>query len=194
MEDERWLDIPGFVGVYQISTHGRLKSFKDGPGGRILSNKNAKGDYLSVILRGTDSVRHTRIHRLVAEAFIPNHENLPEVNHIDGNKQNNRVENLEWVTRAQNVRDAIRRNPCMIVGMNFYNQHIRPKPIRQLSADGILLAVYVNSEEARKATGVCQRNILQVASRTEYKPGMTRSQAGGYVWEFVSEGQQQWLK
>jgi hypothetical protein len=71
--------------------------------------------------------------------------------------------------------------------MNHYNKFVRPKIIEQLSFDGSILAEYPNSEEAKKATGVCHRNILQVANQTEYKPGKTRKQAGGYVWRFKDE-------
>lgn len=184
---EIWKDIEGFEGIYQISTKGRLKSFKAVKDGQVLSNKNSKGDYLSVVLQYKGIKKHARIHRLVAEAFIPNPDNKPEVNHIDGNKQNNCVENLEWVTRLENARHAIKSNPNIIRGINRYNKFIRPKTIQQLSLDGILLMEFPNSKEAEKITGVCHRNILQVASGDEYKPGRTRKQAGGYIWRYKDE-------
>jgi hypothetical protein len=183
---EAWKDIPGFEGFYQISNFGRLKSFKKFKEGRILSTKNAKGDYIAVILQGVGkSPRHTRIHRLVAEAFIPNPENKPEVNHIDGNKQNNRVENLEWVTSSENIRHAIKKNPNMVRGMTFYNRVLRPEAVLQFTLDGKFVHKYLNAAEASKATGICHRNITQVAGRTEYKPGKTRKQAGGYIWRYA---------
>ncbi|MFA5382237.1 MAG: NUMOD4 motif-containing HNH endonuclease [Candidatus Micrarchaeia archaeon] len=181
---ELWRDIKGFEGAYQISNRGRLKSFKFIKLGRILSNKNGKGGYLSVVLQCNGKIRCTRLHRLVAEAFIPNSKNKDEVNHIDGNKQNNYVENLEWVTKSENVLHAIKRNPNIIAGINHYNQSIRPKPIWQFTLDGEFIAKHTNSAEAQKATGVCYRNILQVASQDEYKPGLTRKQAGGFVWKY----------
>jgi len=184
---ELWKDIYGFEGVYQISNKGRTKSFKKDKQGRILSNKNQKGDYLAVILQCNHKVRHTRMHRLVAETFIPNPDNKPEVNHKDGNKQNNTVENLEWVTRKENSLDAMQRNPNMLKGMNAYNKFIRPKTIQQFTLDGEYVREYHNSKEASDATGICGRNILQVASETEYKPGKTRKQAGGFIWEFKEE-------
>lgn len=191
---EEWKDIPGFEGVYQISNQGQLKSFKRLNGCRkypvsdnenfILSNKNRTGDYLSVVLRHGDKIRYCRIHALVAEAFIPNCDNKPEVNHKDCNKQNNCVGNLEWVTRRENHDHAVRNNPSLYKSMNYYNRFIRPRIIRQISLSGEFIGEYPNSHEAAKSTGVCQRNILQVANKTEYKPGKTRRQAGGYMWRF----------
>ena len=187
---EVWKDIRGFEGIYKISNFGRIKSFKRVEDGYILSNKNSKNGYLSVVLINTNNkkIRYTRIHRLVAEAFIPNPENKREVNHIDGNKQNNLISNLQWATSSENIRHAIKLNPNMIYGMNQYNKEMRPNPIYQYSLDGKFLREYINSAEASKSTGVCRRNILQVASRDEYKPGKTRKQAGGYIWTFKDEG------
>lgn len=181
---ETWKDIKGFEGIYQISNMGRVKSFKADPNGRILSIKNSKGDYLNIVLCHGNKRRSVKVHRLVAEAFIPNPDNKPEVNHKDGNKQNNRVENLEWVTRIENQRHALAHNPNILKGMVQYNRYIRPRTIQQFTMDGRFVAEYANSTEAEKATGVCQRNILQVAGREEYKPGKIRKQAGGYIWRF----------
>jgi len=181
---ELWKDVKGFEGIYQVSNKGRLKSFKASKDGRILSNKNHKGGYLSVVLVCKSRMKSTRMHRLVAEAFLPNPENKPEVNHKDGNKQNNRVENLEWVTRKENHRHALKHSPNMLRGMRKYNRFIRPKTIQQFSLDGKLLREFPNAMEAGRITGVCHRNILQVANKDEYKPGKTRKQAGGFVWRF----------
>lgn len=182
---EIWRDIRGFEGIYQISNKGRLKSFKDKKDGRILSNKNSKGGYLSAVLCYKNRpTRSDKIHRLVAEAFIPNPGNKPEVNHIDGDKQNNHVENLEWVSRKENARHAIAHNPNILMGMNRFNRYIRPNKIQQLTLGGRLIAEYFNAQEAGKSTGVCSRNILQVAGKEEYRLGKTRKQAGGFVWKF----------
>lgn len=181
---ETWKDIKGFEGIYQISNMGRVKSFKADPNGRILSIKNSKGDYLNIVLCHGNKRRSVKVHRLVAEAFIPNPDNKPEVNHKDGNKQNNRVGNLEWATRIENQRHALALNPNILKGMVQYNRYIRPRTIQQFTMDGRFVAEYANSTEAEKATGVCQRNILQVANRDEYRPGKTRRQAGGYIWRF----------
>lgn len=109
------------------------------------------------------------------------------VHHIDGNKQNNAVTNLEIITVKEHARKTMEQNPHYIDGMNNYNKYERPKRIRQYTLDGHFLAEYVNGKVASRFTGVCRRNILQVATKKEYKPGKTRSQAGGYVWRFADE-------
>ena len=167
---EIWENVEDFEGIYQISNHGRLKSFKAAADGRVLSNKNRKGDYLAVVLQANGKTKHTRMHRLVAECFIPNIFGGNEVNHRDGNKQNNHVDNLEWVTRSENALHARIHNTNILGGMNFYNRYIRPKRIVQLTLDHNHVAEYYNSKEAADKTGVCQRNIMQVASKDEYKP------------------------
>lgn len=100
---EFWKDIRGYEGIYQISNLGKIKSLhRDCTKGRILNPAKNNRGYLRLGLSGNGKVRYDSVHRLVAEAFIPNPKNLPEVNHIDGNKLNNRVENLEWVTKGEN--------------------------------------------------------------------------------------------
>jgi hypothetical protein len=181
---EIWKDVKGFEEIYQVSNLGRIRSFARNPRGVILSLKNKTGWYLTTNFCYRGIRKTVRVHRLVAEAFVPNPHNKPEVNHKDGNKQNNRADNLEWVTRAENHRHALALNPDMTKGMIKYNRFIRAKIVQQFTLDGRYVAEYRNSAEAARATGVCQRNILQVANHDEYKPGKTRSQAGGYIWRF----------
>ena len=100
MSNEIWKGIKGFDGRYQVSTWGRVK----GVNGRILKPYVNHNGYLKVGLMKDGADHKKRVHRLVAEAFIPNHLNLPEVNHIDGNKRNNSVTNLEWVDGEMNRR------------------------------------------------------------------------------------------
>lgn len=184
---ERWVDVQGWEGLYQVSNKGRLKSFKDKSNGRILSNKNKTGWYFNVVLckKGRKD-KSVKLHRLIAEAFIENPEHKPQVNHKDGNKQNNLAQNLEWVTPKENIRHAIKFNPNMIRGLNKWNKVIKPKRVVQKLRSGKVLGVFLNCIEASKKTGVCSRNIHQVAAKTEYKPSLTRKQAGGFVWEFLN--------
>ena len=186
---EIWKDVKEFEGYYQISNFGRLKSFKVDNAGKILKLTNRNGDYFSVVLCGIGKKnKSTRIHRLVAEAFIPNPENLPEINHIDGNKQNNCVDNLEWVTRQENLIHSMTvLHPKQNDGMIYYNQHIRPKPIVQMNMNGQIIAEFESAEIASRQTGVCSRNILQMANKTPYKKDHLRKSAGRYKWAFKSE-------
>ena len=102
---EEWKDIEGFEGFYQVSNLGRVKSLGGWCGTakrkeKIRATHLTHDGYVKVRLihRGKDKTK--RVHRLVAEAFIPNSENEETVNHLDGNKQNNVVSNLEWVNRT----------------------------------------------------------------------------------------------
>ena len=103
--EEEWKDVKGFEGLYQISNYGRIKSLRFN---KVRLMKPFIKSYYMVELC-VNSVRKTfMVHRLVAEAFIPNPENKPQVNHIDGNKLNPRVDNLEWCTPSENLKHAYR--------------------------------------------------------------------------------------
>ena len=100
--EEIWRDIDGYEGLYQVSNKGRVKSLKYGKE-RILRPGWKTGGYLFVILCKNGNQSKQRIHRLVAQAFIPNPNNKPQVNHLDENKKNNCVDNLEWATAKENT-------------------------------------------------------------------------------------------
>lgn len=103
---EIWKPVAECNGEYYVSSHGRVKSLKFGKE-RILKPSLSGNRYLSVDLWYLNKKRKVQnIHRLVALTFIPNPDNKPEVNHIDGNKLNNHIDNLEWVTRRENVKHA----------------------------------------------------------------------------------------
>ena len=112
---EEWRDVIGYEGLYQISDLGRVKSLSrfisNGTGfhlseDRILKpNILAKG-YFQVDLKNRSKRKGLQVHRLVAMAFIPNPNNYPQINHINGDKQDNRVENLEWCTNSMNQKHA----------------------------------------------------------------------------------------
>ena len=187
---EEWKWVKGFEGLYQISNHGRLKSFhKDKADGYILSNVNQKGWYFTVNLIMNGKKTTKRIHVLVAEAFIGKIPSGFHVHHIDGNKQNNVVTNLEIIHPKEHRKETEKQCPQIITGVCNYNKYERPKHILQYDMEGHFIAEYANAEIASMLTGVCSRNILQVANREEYKPGKVRKQAGGYIWRIKEESE-----
>ena len=100
---EIWKDIQGYEGLYWASNLGNIKSLK-----KVLKFNKVEKGYLHVTLYKNGTPKTIKAHRLTAKAFIPNIENKPEVNHIDGNKENNNIINLEWNTRAENNMHAIK--------------------------------------------------------------------------------------
>ena len=107
---EIWRDIEGFEGIYQVSSLGRVKSLGNNKSRqeKILKLRSDRDGYLNVGLHKERKIKICRVHRLVAQAFIPNLENKPQVNHKDEDKTNNKVENLEWVTCKENSNHGTR--------------------------------------------------------------------------------------
>lgn len=110
LENEVWLPVAGYESAYLVSNLGRVKSL---PKPRCTFEKILKpchsgtSGYLGVFLGDGTTIKRPNIHRLVAMAFHPNPENKEQVNHIDGNKHNNRADNLEWSTRSENQKHSI---------------------------------------------------------------------------------------
>ena len=173
--NEVWKDIKGYEGIYRISNYGRVESIArvDALGRRIPSRimklqTNAKG-YLHVRLTKGKAYKHYLIHRLVADAFIGERPADCEVNHIDENKQNNKLDNLEYVTHLQNVRhgNGIRR---------------RSKAVIATLPDGTE-EHYASATEAGKKLGVTKNAI----GNAIYKKNRMKT-ACGRTWRFAQQG------
>lgn len=107
-DDVRWAPIPGYEGLYEVSTSGSVRSLpRPATRGGILKVCTRRG-YLSVVLHRDNKPWKMTIHRLMAMAFIPNPEGLPVVRHLNDCKTDNRLENLAWGTASDNQRDSVR--------------------------------------------------------------------------------------
>ena len=158
---ENWKAIAGYEGLYEVSDLGRVKSLKYGKENILKPGKDT-GSYLKVSLCKDGHVKTARIHRLVADAFIPNPNNLETVNHKDEDKTNNAACNLEWMSLTDNV---------------AYSQPQWAKRSVQMfdKKTGELLATFPSACEADRVTGIYYSNISKCCS------GKLKS-AGGYIW------------
>lgn len=114
---ETWKDIPNYEGLYQASNLGRIKGLRRYKQNhsklQLVEEKiikqyvNKHNGYVYAVLCKDGKEKNCRVHKLIATAFIPNPENKKTINHIDGNKANNRVDNLEWATNQENIMHAI---------------------------------------------------------------------------------------
>lgn len=172
--EEVWKDIEGWEGQYQISNLGRVKSlpkklYRGMTKERIMKPNNNGGDYLIVGFRNGNSRKSYLVHRLVAKAFITNHENKEEVNHIDGNKQNNTYTNLEWVTRQENI------DHSWETGLVDPKKAGGTVAVDQFTEDGTYIATYYSMTEASKCTRAHQTEISDCCNGKNI-------QSGGYRW------------
>lgn len=181
---EEWKDINGFEGYYKVSNKGNVisidryvKNRVDGSErfikGRVMKQTKTKGrsnsdtKYLIVNLRKDGYNKIFLVHRLVAESFIDNPNNLPTINHKDGNKENNCVENLEWCSYSDNNKhalDTMLRRP-------------RGKSILQYTKDGRFLNEYKSASEASRITGLDRGSICHCLTKR-------RDNYAGFIWKY----------
>lgn len=155
-----WRNIPGCDSRYYVSSDGRVL----GANG-LLHPIRGKDGYLRCNIAQNGKFRLWLVHRLVAEAFIPNPDNKAEVNHIDGDKANNNVSNLEWATREENIQHA-----------HKVLRKMGDKPVLNIDTGD----VYISLTEAASAVGLSGAGLISEAIKREGK-------AGGFRWKLLAD-------
>ena len=166
---EHWKAIAGYEGLYEVSDMGRVKSLWYGKDRILKPGKSGMG-YLKVGLCKAGNLKQLLVHRLVAEAFIPNPNNLETVNHKDEDKTNNEISNLEWMSMKDNI------------NYGTHNKRVAESLSNQVQMfdkkTGELLGTFPSTHEAKRVTGIAQQNISSCCN------GKKKS-AGGYVWRYI---------
>ena len=170
MNKEIWKDVP-FDSNYKVSNYGRIFSKRTN---KILKGELTEKGYIRVAL--TEHKRYL-VHCIVARTFIPNPENKPQVNHIDGNKQNNYVDNLEWCTQSENMRHALKTGlKIMPKGKDVYNARL----VYQYDKNNNLIKRWECMSTASQKLKISQRDIVRVCKGK-------RKTCGGYIWKYEEE-------
>lgn len=176
---ELWKDIKEYEGLYQVSNLGNIKSLdkKDSLGRKVKGKKmkpiKRKDGYLDITLHKNGKGKHFLLHRLIAEAFIENKNNSNEINHIDENKTNNKVENLEWCNRSYNINYGLANKNRRITLLNK-----RGKRIIQYDKNGNIIKIYPSLMQVVRELNLGKSHLSQACNGK-------RKTCGGYHWKYV---------
>lgn len=172
--EEEWRDIAGYEGIYQVSNLGRIKSLGNDKSRKekILKPVNNSDGYPQVTLYKNRKREQVSVHRLVADTFIQNPDNLPQVNHKDENTKNNRVDNLEWCTPKYNSNYGTHNER---IAKSLINRKGRSKPILCVETG----VIFQSAMEAERHTGANSHHITKCCrGKYGYKT------SGGYHWKY----------
>ncbi len=176
---EEWKAVDGYNGLYCVSNTGKVKSMKWNHSDKEKEMKQYdQGGYKLVGIRRNGTHHNYLVHRLVATAFVPNPRNLYDVNHIDGNKSNNCADNLEWVTKSENIRHAIRMGLRPPICKNEHKKgDASPicKKILQYTKDFEFIKCWNSVYEIEEKLGY-KKSCIHRCCRGERKTYM------GYIW------------
>lgn len=182
MQDEIWKDVVGYEQFYQVSNKGRVRRKRDD---FVYKSRTFTNGYKNVLLYKDGRWHRTGgkselVHRMVAMAFIPNPNNLPQVNHKDENKENNCVENLEWCTQKYNNEYGTAK------------ERMRTKlsrPVVQANLDGSFIKLWPSAKNAQRVGGYYQATISRCANHD----GNSRTHKG-YLWIYREEYEEKYGK
>lgn len=180
-----WKDIVGYENEYQINQFGEIRTLKDSPKLKkydVLKPQISKSNgYVYQMLYKNGKEKLLRVHRLVAMAFLPNPNNLPQVNHKDGNKQNNSVDNLEWCEQSDNMKHAY-KNGLQIPSENQRKAIINTNKLKQKKVcqikDGEIINTFSGISEASRQTKISISCISRCCN-------LKRKSTNGYEWRFL---------
>jgi hypothetical protein len=164
MNEEIWKPLKGFEDRYSISTEGRIKSFKKIRNDYIILKPQDRKGYYRIYLNG----KFHSINRLVAENFIPNPEEKPYVNHKNGIKTDNRVENLEWCTRRENTQHAYDTGL-----MKQGKEHCQSKPLMVMDKEGKTISILYGQKQWKEFGLDCATVQKCLAGKREQHKGYT---------------------
>lgn len=164
---EIWKDIKNYEGIYQISNLGEIKNKE-----KVLKQYVKKG-YYTIGLRKNGKRKFYQVHRLVAQTFLDNNENFPQVNHKDENKLNNNVNNLEWCSASYNNCYGTRIER---VAQNNKNR----QPVLLYDKSGNFIAEYFSVMEASRKTNIKPSCIVKSCKKRNYNPRK-------YIWRYKKE-------
>lgn len=187
---EVWRPVVGWEGLYEVSNHGQVQSiecdtirYRNGKPltyhkrGKVIKGKVMPNGYIMVRLHKDGEETNALAHRLVAQAFIPNPDNLPEVNHKDEDTTNNRVDNLEWCSSKYNSNYGVG-------SLVRYQQ--KSYRVARIDKDGNILREYPSLLEAARQTGEAIRTIrMQCTKKTKLKSESKKSKLVFYRWKFI---------
>lgn len=184
---EIWRNIAGYEGLYQVSNLGRVKSLprmkinkligKHFVKEKIMKLHLSSSGYLSVGLTKNGKQVGYRVHRLVAQAFIPNLNNKEEVNHINGVKVDNRVENLEWCTSSENTIHAMRTG---LITIRRGGNDARAISVNQYNLNGNFIKKWNCIKEIKRELGYDTKAIISCCKHKKHY-----NTAYGYKWEYA---------
>ena len=172
MKEEIWCYIKGYEGLYEVSNYGRVRSLKFGKE-KILKPSRDTDGYLFVGIRKNGHRKICRVHRLVAETFIPNPSNLSEINHLDEDKDNNLVQNLEWCDRKYNCNYGNRNKR---ISEKMTNGKLS-KLVLQYTKSGEFVKEWKSMNDVQRNLGYSTGNISSCCTGR-------RKNAYNFIWKF----------
>lgn len=199
MESEIWKDVVGYEGLYQVSNLGRVMNIRKNKLASLVLNTNG---YYRVNVSKNKTWKLMYVHRLVAEAFVEKIEGKTQIDHIDGDRMNNRATNLRWCTQKENANFPIakerrseshkgkvgilnpmygKKRPIEVVNKMAHSMALKYNmPVIQYTKDGKFVKEWICAAVAEKYIGVNQNHIRDCCR------GKVKS-AGGYIWKFIKD-------